>query len=354
MIEKFERAAEEAGFVLDASQIAAAERLSALAAELTGRRRFFGGKQPRGVYVWGPVGRGKSWLTGVFYEALPVRNKRRVHFHEFFREFHAVYARHRKERNACDLAVAELLSDCRLLFFDEFHVHDPGDAMMMGRVLTSLFDQKVTLVTTSNYPPDGLLPNPVYHHMFEPTIKLLEGNLDVLEVAGPQDYRAESTTGAARSQFQRGAYIWPGTEQQLREAGLEPPTDGERQRIDIGGRDLVARAVRDDLVWFDFHELCDERTSTIDYLGLADRFGTWVLSGLPELTSGSRDAAQRFANLVDVLCDRDAKLYLVADGPLADCLRGDALPIDINRTASRLMLLPGSATPGATRATRQA
>ncbi|WP_369184899.1 cell division protein ZapE [Streptomyces sp. Y1] len=339
----FERAAAEAGFALDGSQTAAAERLARLGADLSARRRLFGaGKPPRGVYVWGPVGRGKSWLTGVFYEALPLRNKRRVHFHEFFREFHAVHARHRKERNACDLAVAELLSDCRLLFFDEFHVHDPGDAMMMGRVLTSLVEQKVTLVATSNYPPAGLLPNPVHHHMFEPTIKLLESSLDVLEVAGPHDYRsrAKSRTRTSRSRFEGGGYLWPGSERQLREAGLEPPAAAERQTVRTGGRELTARAVRDGLVWFDFHELCDERTSTVDYLRLADRFDTWVLSGLPELTSGRRDAAQRFANLVDVLYDRDATLYLVADAPLADCLRGDALPIDVNRTVSRLGLLP--------------
>ncbi|MGA5822714.1 cell division protein ZapE [Kitasatospora sp. NPDC094028] len=357
MMEKFERAAEEAGFALDGSQTVAAERLSALGAELSGRRFFgAGGKSPRGVYVWGPVGRGKSWLTGVFYEALPLRDKRRVHFHEFFREFHAVYARHRRERNACDLAVAELLSDCRLLFFDEFHVHDPGDAMMMGRVLTSLFERKVTLVTTSNYPPAGLLPNPVHHHMFEPTIKLLESSLDVLEVAGPHDYRAQgpSRAAAARSRFERGQYVWPGTERHVREAGLEPPADAERQSVRIGGRDIVARAVRDGLVWFDFHDLCDERTSTVDYLALADRFDTWVLSGLPELTTGHRDAAQRFANLVDVLYDRDATLYLVADAPLADCLRGDALPVDVNRTASRLALLPGATDPMGAQAARQA
>ncbi|MGF1426767.1 cell division protein ZapE [Kitasatospora sp. LaBMicrA B282] len=341
-MDQFERAAAAAGFVLDDSQRAAAARLIRLSEELTARRRLFGGKPARGLYVWGPVGRGKSWLTGVFFEALAVKQKRRVHFHEFFREFHAVYAKYRKDRNACDRAVAELLSDCRVLFFDEFHVHDPGDAMMMGRVITSLVDQKVTLVTTSNYPPAGLLPNPLYHHMFEPTIKLLQASLDVLEVAGPQDYRAQGTA-APRSEFERGRYLSPGTEQQLRDAGLEPPTDGERQKVDLGGRYVGARAIRDRLVWFDFADLCEERTSTIDYLGLADRFDTWVLAGLPRLTAGHRDAAQRFANLVDVLCDRDARLYLAGDAPLAECLQGEALPIDVNRTASRLRLLPGSA-----------
>lgn len=356
MLETFERAAADAGFTLDGAQRAAAGRLAAFADGLTAparRRSLFHRAEPprRGLYVWGPVGRGKSWLTGVWYDALPVAHKRRVHFHEFFREFHTAYARRRTERDACDRAVAELLGDCRVLFFDEFHVHDPGDAMMMGRVLTALFDRRIVLVATSNYPPAGLLPNPVYHHMFEPTIRLLEASMDVLEIAGPQDYRrAGSTRDDARTEFRRGRYVWPGTGQQLRAAGLEPPADGERTQVEAGGQRIAARAVRGEgtpggLVWFDFADLCEQRTGTTDYLALADRFDTWVLSGLPRLTgttAAERDAAQRFANLVDVLCDRDARLYLVGAAPLADCLGGDALPHDVDRTLSRLALLPVS------------
>ncbi|KJY30470.1 cell division protein ZapE [Streptomyces sp. NRRL S-495] len=339
MMDTFEQAAREAGFALDDAQRAAAARLARLGAEVAGRRRFFAGPPPRGLYVWGPVGRGKSWLTEVFYEALPLPRKHRVHFHEFFREFHTVYARHRRERNACDLAVAELLGDCRLLFFDEFHVHDPGDAMMMGRVLASLFERRITLVATSNYPPAGLLPNPVHHHMFEPTIALLEASLDVVEVAGPRDYRTDRPADGARSRFGTGRFLWPADPGQLRAVGLEPPTDGEHRQLDIGGRTVTARAVRDGLVWFDFHELCGERTSTIDFLTLADRYDTWVLAGVPRLSTSDRDTAQRFANLVDVLHDRDTRLHLLAEAPLTDCLQGDALPVDINRTLSRLRLL---------------
>lgn len=349
-METFVLAAQKAGITLDSSQIAAAKRLTALGEDVSRRRRLFGRNEPpRGVYVWGPVGRGKSWLTGVFYESLDLRHKHRVHFHEFFREFHTAYARHREERNACDLAVRELLGDCRFLCFDEFHVHDPGDAMMIGRVLTSLFDQRITLLTTSNYPPGGLLPNPVFHPMFEPTIKLLERSMDIVEVAGPHDYRTANRPEEPRTEFERGSYLWPGTDQQLTDVGLRPPAPGERQGVPVGGRDIPALAVRGDLVWFDFHELCDAATSTIDYLGIADRFRTWVLSGLPRLDAGSRDAAQRFANLVDVLCDRDVRFHLVGEAALQDCLRGDALPIDINRTASRLALLRVLAAPDESR-----
>ncbi|MCX5380991.1 cell division protein ZapE [Streptomyces sp. NBC_00091] len=343
---EFEHAAQQAGFVLDDAQRQAALRLGELGAEVTRRRGLLrrNPAPPRGVYLWGSVGRGKSWLTTTFYEALPLRNKRRLHFHDFFREFHAAYYRHRGDRRVTDLAVTELLGDCRFLVFDEFHVHDAGDAMLIGRVLRSILDQKITLLTTSNYPPAGLLPNPVFHEMFEPTIKMLEETMDVVELGGGRDYRAEYASGAARSEFERGAYVWPGTGEQLAEQGLSLPEAAERRPVEVsGGRTVPALAVRGDLVWFDFHDLCDQPNSTGDYLAVVDRFPRWVLSGLPRLAGENRDAAQRFANLIDVLCDRDVRLVLVGEAPLDDVLRGETLPLDVNRTASRLSLLSATA-----------
>ncbi|MEV3960285.1 cell division protein ZapE [Nocardia sp. NPDC050193] len=338
--EVFEAAARMAGFELDASQHAAAARLVRLGDELSRRRGLFGGATPRGVYVWGPVGRGKSWLTDTFYAAVPVPGKRRMHFHEFFREFHTRYAAHRHEKNAGDQAVRELLGDSRLVCFDEFHVHDPGDATIMARVVQSLLAQRITLVATSNYPPAGLLPNPLFHHLIEPLATALQTALDIVEVAGPRDYRRSRPPGTPTAEFERGGYLWPGTDAQLARAGLVSPAPAERQRVRIGARAVNARAVRGDAVWFDFTDLCEGSYSTIDYLALADRFRDWTLSGLPLPATTGRDAAQRFANLVDVLCDRDRRLHLVAAAPPAECLTGDHLPPDIHRTASRLALLP--------------
>ncbi|WP_331719326.1 cell division protein ZapE [Streptomyces sp. NBC_00158] len=351
MIREFERAARQAGFVLDDAQRQAALRLGELGAEIlaagtTRRLGLFGRRAapPRGVYLWGSVGRGKSWLTTAFYEAVPVRNKRRLHFHDFFREFHAAYHRHRSDHRVTDRAVAELLGDCRFLVFDEFHVHDAGDAMLIGRVLRSILDQRITLLTTSNYPPAGLLPNPVFHEMFEPTIRMLEETMDVVELGGGHDYRSAYGSGAPRSEFERGAYVWPGTAEQLAGRGLTPPAAAERRQVEAGGgRTVSALAVRGDLVWFDFHDLCDRPYSTADYLAVVDRFPVWVLSGLPRLAGEDRDAAQRFANLVDVLCDRDVRLVLVGQAPLEEVLRGENLPLDVNRTASRLSLLSATA-----------
>ncbi|MFG2330836.1 cell division protein ZapE [Streptomyces sp. NPDC048604] len=344
MSERFEQAAQRDGLVLDAGQRAVAARLARLAEELehSGRRRWFGraaAAPVRGVYLWGSVGRGKSWLSDRLYESVRIEEKRRLHFHEFFRRFDAAYGRHRDEPRAGELAVAELLGDCRFLYFDEFHVHDAGDAMLIGRVVGALMDRGTTLLATSNYPPSGLLPNPVFHPLFEPTIALLERSLDVVGLTHGPDYRAAGAASRARTGFAAGRYLH-------HEGGLDtlgtdpaPPRPEERRPVPVGHDAVEALAVRDDLVWFDFAELCDRPRSTGDYLALADAHPRWVVSGLPRLADAGRDAAQRFANLVDVLCDRDVPLTLVGRTPLAEALTGDGLPADVDRTASRLSLL---------------
>lgn len=335
----FDEAARAAGFALDESQRTAAAPLARLGGELSGRRRLLG-TAPRGVYVWGPVGRGKSWLVDTFYDAVPIRHKRRIHFHEFFREFHSRYAAHRREPGAGELAVRELLGGTRLVCFDEFHVHDPGDATILAKVVHALFARRITLVATSNYPPAGLLPNPLFHHLIEPVAAVLEDALDIVEMAGSRDYRRLGPPPATG--FGLGRYLWPGDHDRLAAAGLRLPAPSERRRVTFGTRSVTALAVRGAEIWFDFTDLCDRPFSTIDYLQLTDRYHRWTLSGLPVLATADRDAVQRFANLVDVLCDRRIPLTLIADSPLAECLTGDRLPPDIHRTASRLALLPGA------------
>ncbi|MGI5219631.1 cell division protein ZapE [Nocardia sp. CA-290969] len=340
----FATAARDAGFALDESQRVAAARLDRLGTELCGRRRLFS-TPPRGAYVWGPVGRGKSWLVDTFYEAVPTPRKRRIHFHEFFREFHTRYAAHRDVARAGERAVHDLLGDARLVCFDEFHVHDPGDATILAKVVDSLFARRITLVTTSNYPPSGLLPNPLFHHLIEPVAAALEDALDIVEVAGPSDYRRHSPAPAAG--FGLGRYLWPGDARQLTAADLRLPEPGERHRVGAGNRSVTALAVRGDTIWFDFADLCDRPYSTIDYLHLADRYRRWTVSGLPILATVHRDPVQRFANLVDILCDRQIPLTLIGRAPLNECLAGDQLPPDIHRTASRLALLAGATLPAA-------
>lgn len=337
MIDAYETAAARSGFVLDDGQRAVALRLQRLASDLESRRLWT--RRPCGIYLSGPVGVGKSWLTTVMFETLRLDRKRRLHFHEFFRTFHGAYSQHRHTHNAIERAVDDLLGGVRFLCFDEFHVHDAGDAMLISRLLRTLFARKITLVTTSNYAPTELLPNPLYHHLVEPTVQVIEANLDVVKLHGTLDYRSGVNPDRPRSRFERGQYLWPGSDAQLRELGLAPTTRSEYRLLKVNGRQIRALAIRGDLVWFDFEDLCGSLTSTLDYLSLCDQHSRWVLTGLPSFPSGSCDSMQRFANLVDVLVDRDVELVLTGQEPLERVMSSDSSPWDAARTMSRLSLL---------------
>ncbi|TWP49964.1 cell division protein ZapE [Lentzea tibetensis] len=268
--EHFRLTAADHGFALDAAQSRAVSALE--------------GK--RGVYLWGPVGRGKTWLMDAFFAGVHEKRKQRWHFHDFFRSYYAG-----------GLA----LDGLRLVCFDEFHFHDPGDAMIVARLMRELFERRIRLVTTSNYPPSGLLPNPLHHHLFEPTIELITARMDVVELAGPVDYRSLDATE------HWGVYSWPACE----------PSDG---------------------VHFTFDFLCRGPRSVQDYLGWAAEGRSWVVTGVPALAAVSPDARQRFLNLVDVLYDKGIHLVLNGQLPLDAVLADVNLP-DFARTASRLRLL---------------
>ena len=275
----------------------------------------------RGVYLWGPVGRGKTWLMDRFHAATDVP-KRRVHFHSFFRSLHA----DAHVLGSIDLAIGAALGDVRLLCFDEFHLHDVGDAMLVARLLKALFARGITLVVTSNYPPEGLLPNPLFHHLFEPTITVLEQSLTVVRVAGPVDYR---TVTAPDAGFAAGRFV-PAT-------AIE--TTSERVALTVGTRTVTAAAVRDRTVWFEFAALCATPTAPADYLDLAERFGCWVITGVPRLREAGTDTVRRFANVVDVLYDRGTALTVVADAPWEEIFTGLAGTLDVDRLVSRLSTL---------------
>ncbi|MFF7776447.1 cell division protein ZapE [Streptomyces tanashiensis] len=338
----FHQAAARRGFSIAPAQEAAVERLARLAAELA-RPVWTFPRPPRDLYVWGPVGRGKSWLVDTFYEGLPGGRKRRLHFHDFFRRLHDGVtrpgARH-DGQSAVDSALDELIGDSRVLVFDEFHAHDAGDAMLIARLFRTLLDRRITLVTTSNYPPAGLMPDPLYHHLFEPTIELIEERMDVLDVSGPVDFRLleapRSEAGGRR--FATGLCVAPG-DTALAALGLIAPAPAEATTAPAHLRELPARAVRGELVWFGFDVLCETATAVPDYLALAERFDTLVLDGVPPLAEASADGRQRFANLVDVACDRDVRLVLIGSDPLTSLPEGQALTRDLDRTTSRLAML---------------
>jgi len=334
VLEHFVDLARTRGYTLDSAQQAAIERFAVLADELL-RPRLFRRKAPRSLYLWGPVGRGKSFLLDGFFAALPFAEKRRVHFHAFFRDLHERMFRQPAGGDALAASLDDLLEGCRLLCFDEFHVHDIGDAMLITRLFKALFSRGVVLITTSNYPPEGLLPNPLYHERFLPAIQLIETRMDILSVAGPQDYRSASSVEP--DPFGVGAYLWPGSPDQRRALGL-PPMVETRVEVAVGHRHLPAISAADGLLQFSFAELCEGPTAVLDYLTLSETWHRWLLDEVPPLREASPAARQRFINLVDVLYDRRLALFLVSAAPLDETL-ADSEIADMSRTRSRLSQL---------------
>ncbi|MGW6006363.1 cell division protein ZapE [Oerskovia enterophila] len=330
------------GFSLDPGQAPAVEVLDALAARLAEPAT----DRLSGLYLWGPVGRGKTWLMDVFHATVgrlalgsgpgPGTRAVRVHFHDFLRRLHG----ERFHRGSIDAALDAILGDADLVCFDEFHVHDAGDAMLVARAVRSLDERGVRVVLTSNYPPSGLMPSPAYHHLFVPTIDLLTARLDVVEVGGRRDHRRAPSQDATG--FRGGSFVWPATSVRLAASGLDRPEQAEATTVRIGSREHPVLAVRGDVVWLGFGHWCAGRTAVSDVLHLAERFGTVVLDGVPALGAQAPDTGQRFANLVDVLCDRDLPLHVLAHQDPDETLRRhgeEGVALDVERTASRLGLL---------------
>ncbi|MFJ2712381.1 cell division protein ZapE [Pseudomonas sp. NPDC087346] len=289
-------------------------------------------KTPPSLYLYGAVGRGKSWLLDGFFQALPIEQKQRLHFHEFFARLHQDMFRHRQQHDALAAALDEQLKDCRVLCFDEFHVHDIGDAMLITRLFKALFQRRILLLVTSNYPPEGLLPNPLYHARFKPVIELINTRMQVMEVGGPHDYRSQARNHAHQL-FTQGHYVWPASAAQRQTLSL-PQQNAPALPLTVGTRQFQARLCDDRSVGFTFDDLCEQPMAVMDYLELCRRFDRWIIDDLPQLGECSTAAQQRFINLIDVLYDQDKHLTLLSPMPLRESLGGNA--IDLARTRSRL------------------
>ncbi len=288
---------------------------------------------PRGVYLFGGVGRGKSFLMDCFFNAVPLARKARLHFHEFMREVHRELADLHGTVDPLQVLAARMARRYRLICFDEFHVADITDAMILYRLLQALFDQRVSIVTTSNFHPDGLYPNGLHRERLLPAIALLKQHLDIIAVDNGTDYRQLTL---ARVQ----AYLTPlgpaadatlaAAFEQLAEAKEESP------QLLIEHRVLKAERRAGGVVWFDFKELCGGPRSQNDYLELATQFHTLLLSNVPQMAPRNASEARRFTWLVDVLYDRRVKLIVSAALPPELLYTEGPLAHEFPRTASRL------------------
>lgn len=329
------------GFASDPAQAMAVEALQRVydaLIENPPRRRLgssrLSWKTVHGLYLWGGVGRGKTYLMDAFYEALPFTRKRRTHFHRFMLEVHERRNRYPDEQDPLLKVADEIAQTARVLCFDEFFVADIADAMILGRLFEALFKRGITLVATSNVQPDGLYKDGLQRAQFLPAIETLKRNVGVLNVDGGTDYRLRTLHDAQ-------LYLTPddaSAEAALSRhfAALAPHGARGPEAVQVNERTLTAKRVAEGAIWFDFAELCEGPRSAADYIEIGRTHHTVVLSGVPQMGSTRDDSARRFMTLVDEFYDRGVKLLLSAEvGPLA-LYTGHKLRFEFERTQSRL------------------
>jgi cell division protein ZapE len=330
------------GYRADEAQLRAIAALSRCEAEWTeykARRRnpltklLVRPPIPRGVYMYGGVGRGKSFLMDCFFQAVPLTRKTRLHFHEFMREVHRELQDLKGVVDPLDELGKRIARRFRLICFDEFHVADVTDAMILHRLLDALFANRVSIVTTSNFHPDGLYPNGLHRDRVLPAIELLKAKLEVINVDAGTDYRQQTLSQIDMVHTPLGEVADAAMErafEQLREARDEEPV------MQIEHRSLRAVRRAGGVVWFDFRTLCGGPRSQNDYLEIASRFHTVLLSNVPQMPPRLASEARRFTWLVDVLYDRRVKLILSTAVPVTELYLEGPLAHEFPRTVSRL------------------
>ena len=343
MLDAYKNLLDARGYTADEAQMRAAAGLQTLYSHLLAfkvdrgsklKRLLNPPKPPQGVYFWGGVGRGKSFLMDCFYDSVPYRRKRRIHFHAFMQQIHHDLEKYKGETDPM-LKLAEQISrEVRLLCFDEFHVSDIADAMILGRLMDGLFANGVIVVMTSNYPPEKLYPNGLHRESFLPTIALLQKHLDVFEVDAGVDYRL-------RALEQVEIYHHPAdaaAEKKMLDyfrmvAGEEGKKGGH---IEVLGRQVDTLRRANGVIWFDFRTLCGGPRSQNDYLEIARGYHTVLLSHIPKMTTHQASEARRFTWLVDVFYDHRVKLIATADCAPDELYTEGTQATEFFRTVSRL------------------
>ena len=343
----YQRDLEQRGFSRDPAQAAAVQHLQHLYEQLVMPEKksllqsfqglFNKTREPvRGLYFWGGVGRGKTWLMDTFYNCLPFNDKLRMHFHHFMRRVHEELTALEGQKNPLSLVADRLASEARVICFDEFFVSDITDAMILGGLMEQLFNRGVALVATSNVMPDQLYKDGLQRARFLPAIALLQQHTQVVNVDGGTDYRLRLLEKAH-------TYYWPLNDDSLQQLeqifqSLAPAPDQieESTAIEIVGRNINCEKVCQDVAWFTFTELCDGPRSQNDYIELACLYHTVILQGVPQFTADRNDQARRFINLVDEFYDRGVKLIISSEVNLDVLYTSGTLSFEFQRTLSRL------------------
>jgi len=299
-------------------------------------KRVNGKKQKpvKGLYIWGEVGRGKTFLMDLFYDELKTQRKKRQHFHRFMHTVHDQLSNLKNKEDTLTIVADSIAKDVDIICFDEFFVTDIADAMILGRLFSELFDRGVSLVATSNCEPDQLYKDGLQRASFLLAIKALKSNTAILKLDGDIDYRL-------RVLEQAEIYHSP-----LDEAAdknlfdyfckIAPNKPIENPVLDVNSRQIQSKYKADGIVWFDFKEICETERSQNDYIELSREFHTILVSNIPQLDEYNENAARRFIALVDEFYDRQVKLIISAAVPLFELYKGKRLTFEIQRTESRL------------------
>ncbi len=288
----------------------------------------------QGLYLWGGVGRGKTWLVDMFFNLLPIEQKRRYHFHRFMQRIHKGMAAVQGQPNPMDLIAEDVASQVQLICLDEFVITDIGDAMILAGLLKGMFRHGVTLVTTSNMPPQQLYEGGLQRDRFLPAIDLLQRHTKVQEIASGIDYRTRYLINSKVYHTPLGQEVDDLLAEEF--ANLVPELAGNQTHVTIAGRKIPVRQMADDVVWFDFMALCGPPRSQMDYLELARRFHTVLISDIPVLNSSRDDVARRFLYMLDEFYDSNVNLILSAAVPAVELYQGRRLTFEFQRATSRL------------------
>jgi cell division protein ZapE len=289
----------------------------------------------RGVYLWGSVGVGKTWLMDTFYQSLPITKKLRLHFHQFMQVVHRELQQLQGHPDPLKDVAKDFAAQANVICFDEFLVNDIADAMLLANLLKALFNERITLITTANVEPDVLYRNGLQRGRFLPAISLLKNHLDIVHLPTEIDYRL-------RTHEHIGAYFYPLNDENTHRMQrifnkLTHGTLTSDSVVSIEGRSIHVLGLADKVAWFDFQDLCNVPRSQLDYLAIAQRFPMVLLSNVSQINPQQEDTARYLINLVDVFYDAHVKLIISAAAPVAELYTEGRLRFEFRRTRSRLL-----------------